>query len=166
MTRESMLLTKYVFSAIYALICTKLLILLCEPAINGVSFWRMLFLATLIAGACALFMIAGIGRFVGTGINAHTYSMDRDSVFDLFFSSLIWFVVFGLLLSLALWKFIIFNLDQIVIDFSSLFWHGHNGFFLDLPVYLVLLVFLVRYRRADLSRRILNDQSDLFDSWW
>ena len=166
MRRETILLIKYVFSAIYALICSKALVLLCQPAINGISLWRLIFVAAVIAGACALFMIAGIHRFVGTGINVHTYSIYRDSVSGLLFNSLVYFVIFGLLICLVLWKAIFLNLDQIVIDFGTLFWNGYNGFFLDLPVYLVLFIFLVWHRRADLSRRLLNDQGCVFDSWW
>jgi len=166
MRRKAILLTKYVFSAIYALIWSKILVLLCQPAINGLSLWRLLFVAAVIAGACILFMLAGIHKFVGTDINPHTYSIYRDSVFGLLFNSLVYFVISGLLICLILWKAIFLNFEQIIIDFDTLFWNGYNGFFLDLPVYLVLFVFFVRYGRTDLSRRLLNDQGCVFDSWW
>ena len=51
MGREAILLTKYVFSTVYAFIWTKLLILLCEPAMGGAGLVRVLFVAALIAGA-------------------------------------------------------------------------------------------------------------------
>jgi hypothetical protein len=158
--------TKYVLSAIHALIWSKLLALLCQPAMDGANLGRMLVVGVLIAGASALFMIASVGRFVGTGINAHTYSMDRASVFGLLFNCLVFFVILGMLLSVALGKSVFVNLDHIVIDSGTLFWIGHNGFFLDLPAYLVLAVFVSRHRKADLSRRIIHDRSCVFDSWW
>jgi hypothetical protein len=161
---EAILLTKYVLAAIWAFVWTKLVILLCAPAMDGAGFVRASLAAALIAGACALFMAAGLRKFVGTGINPHTYSMDREGVFSLLFSSLVWLVLFGLLLSLVFWKPI--GMERPSLSWGSLFWSGRKGIFLDLPLYLVLSIFLVRHRKADLSSRILNDRSCVFESWW
>jgi hypothetical protein len=133
---------------------------------NGVGVVRSLLVAVLIAGTSALLMSASLNKFVGTGINPHTYSMDRDGFWGMLFNSLVYSAISGLLISLVLWSLVFRNLERIVIDINTLLWSGPNGYFLDLPAYLILLIYLVRHRRADLSRRILNDQSVVFDSWW
>lgn len=116
--------------------------------------------------ACALFMLAGIDRFVGTGIDARTYSMDKNSVFSLLFGSLVWLGIFGLLLSLVLWDVIFLNYEGVTLEWDNLLWSGRRGFFLDLPAYLVVAVFLFFHRNTDLSRRVLTDPSCVFDDWW
>ena len=163
MTRSTILFIKHLFAVIHAFIWTRIIIIIIQPAFQGIGIVRSIMVSVILAGVCALLIKSGMDKFVGDGINPHTYSMNHAGFFGMQFNSLVFSAIALFLVSLVSWRFVFLDLGTMKVSTENLYW---NGLFMELPVYIVSFLFIFFHRRFDLSRRILNDQSNVFDSWW
>ena len=158
--RSIILFIKNIFAILHAYLWTRIIIILIMPNIHNIGVFRSILISFILFGFCALVLKCGVDTFVGRSVNPNSYSMDHDSFFALQFNTIVYSIITLLFISLLLQKFVFLNFDKAQWGLKNIYW---NGFYIDLPIYMVLFLFLMFHRRFYISKKIMNDRSTVFN---